>query len=83
MVVGDDVWEWKRLGVCAPRASPLRGSGAAAARGDTAALGAQVERGPGQGVRAPAAGRLHGLAADRRDLPLALSSKNEKWTKES
>lgn len=71
----DDVLEWKRLGVGAPRASPLRGSGAAAARGVAVVVGAQVERGPGQGVRAPAAGWLHGMATDRRDLPLALSGK--------
>lgn len=73
MVAGDDVWEWKWFGAGAPRASPLGGSGAAAARGVAAALGAQVARGPGQDVRAPAAGGFHGLATDWWDLPLALS----------
>lgn len=76
-MLDNDVWEWKLRGVGAPRARPLRGSGAAAARAVATALGAQVARSPGQDMRAPATWGLHGVAANRRELPLALSGKSK------
>lgn len=50
--------------------------GAAAAGSDPAAVEPPLEPDPGPGQQPAAAAGLHGLAAGRRDLPLALPGQN-------